>query len=280
MPTHPLEPLLALDGVAAAVEEARAACETLRWHRGLRRRWAVARVEAGVRSAWAGAALDGVRLPLDLVRAVATGASGLPAGPDGTVLAGALRAQAAVEAAMPAPGGTRTERTPPGQLLAGLHAAVVGDESSGRLRTDGQPGDPLGLGPAPTGELLAARTAALVELLAAPLPARVPALVLAAVAHGELLALRPFRSGNNALARAVARHLRTVGGLDPTGVVVPEVRWAGEPMVYLSAAARYATGTPDGVAHWVRYAAASVVDGAAVGTAVADAVLEGRLGTG
>ena len=278
MPTHPLEPLLALDGVAAAVDEARQACETLRWHRALRRQWGVARIEAGVRAAWAGAELDGLRVPLDLVRDVARGAVAPPAGPDGDALAGAVRVQAAVEQRMAAPGAPHADRTPAGQLLAHLHAAVVADDAAGRLRAEEPPADLRGLGAAPTGPELAGRVAALTELMGGRLPAHVPALLLVAVVHGELVTLRPFTRGNGAVARAMTRHLLTAGGVDPVGVVVPEVRWAAEPTVYLSAAARYATGTPEGVGHWLRYCAASVVSGAAQGTTVADAVLAGRLG--
>lgn len=278
MPGHPLEPLLT-DDVLGAVEGARSACETLRWHRALRRQWGVARVEAGVRSAWAGGAVDGWRLPLDLVRDVARGASLPPAGPDGAALAGALRVQGAVEQRMSAPGAPGADRTPAGQLLAHLHAAVVGDAEAGRLRVDAPAQDLRGLGLAPAGDELAARVSGLAVLVAERLPAHVPALVLVAVVHGELLALRPFARGNGAVARAFARHLLTARGVDPVGVVVPEVRWAAEPTVYLSAAARYATGTPQGVAHWLRYYAESVVTGAAEGTAVADAVLAGRLGS-
>ncbi len=280
MPDHPLEPLAALDGVADAVAEARAACEELRWHRALRRQWAVARTEAGVRCAHAGLAADGVRVPLDLVRDVARGAAAAPTGPDGDAVLGALAVQAEVERLMAAPGATRQVTVVPlGQLLARLHAVGRGvpERTSGALRGGAQPLDLRGLGPAPSGPELGTRLALLADLVARPLPPTLPALVLAAVVHGELMTLRPFPAGNAAVARGVLRHLLTHGGVDPVGVVVPEAAWAARPAVHLSAAAGYATGAAVGVGTWVRHVAAAVQVGAAEGTRVADAVLAGRL---
>lgn len=279
MPEHPLEPLARLDGVAEAVAAARAACEELRWHRALRRAWPVARAEAGVRCAHAGAAVDGVRLPIELVRDVARGAAAPPAGPDGDVVRGLLGVQAEVERLMASPGATRSPSVPLGQLLARLHAVGRGtpDDAAGRLRSGDQPGDLRGLGPAPVGAELGDRLAALAELVARPLPAEVPALLLAAVVHGELMTVRPFPSGNGAVARGVLRHLLTRGGVEPVGVAVPEAAWAARPTVHLGAAAGYATGTPAGVGGWVRHVAAAVQVGAAEGTRVADAVGAGRL---
>ena len=280
MPGHPLEPLLHLDGVAQAVDQARRACEELRWHRALRRQWAVVRAEAGVRAAHAGMILDGLRLPLTVVRDVARGAAPPPAGPDGDAVLAALRVQADVERLMAPPGATGGGGAVPfGQLLVRLHlAAAAGPaEWTGRPRDAQQPEDLRGLGSAPTGGELAARLAALADLVARPLPAQVPALVLAAVVHGELLALRPFGEGNGAVARGLVRHLLTAHGVDPVGVVVPEVHAAREPNVYLSTAAGFISGTPEGVAAWLRYCAGSVTTGAEEGRSVAEAVLAGRL---
>ena len=292
VPSHPLDALTRMNGVADAVAEARTACEELRWHRALRRQWLVARTEAGVRCAHAGAVVDGVRLPLDLVRDLARGAAGAPSGPEVVAALAALRVQAEVERLMAAPGAVRATRPVPfNQLLARLHVAATAvgatgsggpagptsDHTAGRPRADGAPQDLHGLGAAPSGAELGARLTLLADLVAEPLPPQVPALVLAAVVHGEVLALRPFDRGNGPVARAVFRHLLTSGGVDPVGVVVPEAQWAGEPNVYLAAAAGFATGTAEGVAHWLRYCARSVVSGAVAGRTVADAVLAGRL---
>ena len=109
-------------------------------------------------------------------------------------------------------------------------------------------------------------------------PVAPSAVLLAAVVHGELLALRPFPAGNGLVARAAARAIVVQSGLDPTGVAVCEVGFlaagAGQ---YVGAAAAYTSGTPDGVATWIRFCAEAVVIGAGEGTLVADAVLAGRL---
>ena len=69
------------------------------------------------------------------------------------------------------------------------------------------------------------------------------------------------------------------GGLDPTGVVVPEVGHGRESgAAYLGALAAYAGGTPEGVALWLAHCGEAVVAGAEEGGRIADAVRAGRLG--
>lgn len=286
----PLAGVVSLPGVAEAVDAARRACEELRWHEAYRRRWREVRAEAGIRSARASAALDGARVPVDVVRALALGggagretgadpAGAGRAGPDVDVARGALRAAVEVERHMPDLGARGTPVLPPlGQLVARLHAAAgrgwLPDDALGRLRSDDGPLDLYGLGPAPGGADLAGR----IDLLARVLDGtRAPAHVVAAVVHGELLVLRPFAAGNGVVARAVARLVLTARGLDPTGSLLPEVAWAEAPQAYLGAAAGFATGTPEGVGAWLRASADAVVAGAQAAREVADAVVAGRL---
>lgn len=275
MPAHPLDPVGASPGAAVVVGEVREACERLRWHPALRRRWAVVRAEAGVRSAASGLALDGVRVPLDLVRDVALGVTQPPSGAQGDAVLGALRVQAEVERALPAPGAATAPPVPLVQQLARWHAVTVGTTpDAGRLRT-GAPSDLRGLGPAVDAPEAAARLQALGSLLAASTGRDVPGLVLAAVVLGELMTLRPFDRGNGPVARAAFRHVLTVSGVDPVGAVVPEVLWAERPTVHLAAAARFATGEPDGVAAWVRHCGEAVLRGVVEATEVADGVRDG-----
>jgi len=265
-----LDPLLQLPGVADAVERARVACEELRWHEAYRRRWREVRAEAGLRATRASAELEGARVPLSLVRSLATASTA-----DEPVVAGALRATVVVEELMPALGARGAAPLPPfGQVLARVHAAATGswlpDEHVGRLRVDLPPADLTGLGPAVTGAELAAR----VDLLASTVAStQVPALVVAAVVHGELLALRPFRAGNGVVARAMARLMVSSRGLDPTGSVIES--WSLNP--YLGTAAGFATGTPDGVGRWITACSSTVVEGAARARSVADGVLAGTV---
>jgi hypothetical protein len=220
--------------------------------------------------------LEGAELPEELVRDQLRGARPLPADAVGATVAGALRAT--VEAGRL---GEVTRRSP-AQALARLHTAaaagLVPDDSLGRPRRSGEPpGDLGGVGrPAPSAPEVSARLAALTGLLSAG--GDVPALVLAAVAHGEVLVLRPFVAGSGVVARALFRAVIVDRGLDPTGVAVPEVALAGSgPGPYATALLGYAGGTAEGVAGWLRYCADAVTAGAAEGVAVADAVLAGRL---
>ena len=78
-----------------------------------------------------------------------------------------------------------------------------------------------------------------------------PAPVLAAVAHGELLTLAPFGTADGVVARAVSRLVTIASGLDPHGLGVPEVFWMRHSGDYRAAARGFASGTPDGLAAWL-----------------------------
>lgn len=82
-------------------------------------------------------------------------------------------------------------------------------------------------------------------------PTQAPAVVVAAVAHAEVLAVQPFESGNGLVARQLARTLMTSRGLDPNSVVVPEVGHLNAAQEYREAAAAYADGDPEGVRRWL-----------------------------
>ena len=75
----------------------------------------------------------------------------------------------------------------------------------------------------------------------------VPATVLAAVAHGELLTLAPFGTADGLVARGVSRLVTIASGLDPHGLGVPEVYWMRHSGDYRAAARGFASGTPDGL---------------------------------
>ncbi|MHB1490916.1 MAG: Fic family protein [Cellulomonas sp.] len=277
MTADPLLALADLPGVRAAIDDARSACERLRWHEAFRRRGREARAESGIRAARASAELEGARVPVARVRAMAVGDPGT--GSADALVHGSLQAQVVVESLMPELGARSAPLLPPfAQLLATIHRAATAGwldaGSVGRLRSHDIPDDLRGLGTAPPASDVAGR----LELLGRVVDrSRAPALVVAAVAHGELIVLRPFQAGNGTVARALFRLLLTRGGLDPTGCVLADEVWASAPNPYLAAAARFATGTPDGMAVWLRACADGVASGAARAVAVADAVRAGRL---
>ncbi len=251
----PFAAVAALPGVFEAVEAARGAVDALlRDLRapGLRRRVREVAAESMRRSARASTLLEpGADGGWDVEGFVP------PFGADvaGRTAAGALRVYADLPAMVP------TWQRAPLQVLARLHTLAAADlaagESLGRPSAD-RPG-------------AAGRLAALMAALAEPTPA--PALVPAAVVHGELLATAPFGTADGVVARAAARLVLLGRGLDPTGAVVPEeghLELGADS--YAAALEGYRTGTPDGVAGWVAHCAQAVALGARVGRVVADEV--------
>lgn len=274
-----------LPGVAAAVEQAREACTALRWHEGLRRRIPEAAAESRVRGATASALLEGaepagsqdsVTLVRDLVRG-ATSWAERAEDPVWRVLAGAVRATSATEH-VGAP-----QLRAPAQLLASLHTAssagLLPESQLGRPRRAGEEvaGEEI-LGPAPAASAVGERLQMVHDLVRAVPDGGAPALLVGAVVHAEVAVLRPFVAGNGVVARALERTVIRVGGLDPTGVAVPEVGHADRAGTdYRGALAAYASGDPEGVRLWLVHCAEALVRAAAEGTRVADAVRAGRL---
>jgi len=89
--------------------------------------------------------------------------------------------------------------------------------------------------------------------------------------HGELLALEPFPSANGVVARAAARLAAISSGFDPRGLAVPEVGHLRAGAAYRDAARGFATGTPEGLAAWIRHCCDQWVAGAREGRSIADA---------
>ncbi len=87
------------------------------------------------------------------------------------------------------------------------------------------------------------------------------------------------RMPDGAGAHARRRRSRAACAVHAAHAVSPAAATrAAAPVPYLATAARFATGTPEGVAAWIGACADAVVAGAAEGRRVADAVLAGRLG--
>jgi Fic/DOC family len=272
-----LRALGSLPGVAEAGEAAREACTRLRFEEALRRRLPEAAAESRVRGARASAALDGAEVPVERVRALVRGSAGWSPDPVGLVVRGAVQATAGSEHVV----GLVTSA--PWQALARLHVAamagVLPDEQVGRPRSGREDArEVMELGPAPVAAAVTGRLQAVADVCRAAASPGVPALVVAAVVHGEVASVRPFVRGNGVVARAAERAVLEATGLDRTGVAVPEVgHLRGGLAAYVGALAGYVTGTPEGVALWLRHCADAVVAGAEEGMRVCAAVRAGRL---
>jgi hypothetical protein len=242
----PLAPLLDLPGVRAAADAARGGVDRLLGHKVLRRESAGVSTESALRGARASAALEGVDVPLPELRA------GEVTDP---VVQGALRVSAALGSMM------ETWSRAPGQVLARLHVLAAADLAA---RADlGRPAPHAG-----------ARLSGLFSVITGTTTA--PAVLVAALVHGELAALAPFGTADGVVARAAGRLTGITRGLDPKAVSVPEVGFAefGRE-AYAEALAGYATGTPDGVAGWLVHCCRATEHGAVEGLAICESLLRG-----
>jgi hypothetical protein len=245
----PLAPLMELPGVAEASDRARDALGRAHRHRANLRGWPVTAAEASLRAARASSVLDGgpVRLE-DLADAARV---------SDPVFGGALRVAQALEGG----GGPLIGiwQRAPLQALARLHvlaaADLVDEDRLGRPRAGADVGPRLEL----LAELVTGRT-------------RAPAPVVAAVAHGELLALKPFGSADGVVARAVSRLVAIASGLDPHGLGVPEVTWMRQPADYREAARGFADGTPDAVGAWLLLCCRAMRAGAQEALSIAESL--------
>lgn len=243
--THPLAGLAALPDVPEALSEARTAVDEVLRHRGLRRHGGIVAAEAGLRAARASAALEGHPYPLDELRA-------------GTVTD--PLAQGALRLAEALPGLADMWLRAPRQVLARLHLLAARDVV---------PADELGR---PTGSAeVPERLDALAGLVTSDHP--VPAVLLSAVVHGELLALHPFAGPYGLVARAAARLTLIATGFDPRALLPVDAAHLDREPEYRGAALAYATGTRDGVRSWLKHCATAVTLAAAETERIAAAAI-------
>jgi hypothetical protein len=241
--TDPLAVLLDLADVRIAFDDARLAVDDAMRHPVLRRSGGPVAAEIGLRSAVASAALEGNPHDLELVR------DGLVTDP---VLQGALRVNGSLD------GLTAIWLRAPRQALAKLHLLAargsIPDDELGRPRTD---------------PVISMRLDGLAQMVADASGGSV--LLMAAVVHGELLALDAFAGPSGVVARGAARLALIAGGFDPRGLLAVDVGHLDRQPEYVGAAGAFATGTPDGLRSWFKHYAAAVTEAAALITAIGDA---------
>jgi hypothetical protein len=268
----PLARLTALPGVEAAVEAVRTAVDGIYGHRVMRRRSPEVAAEGTLRGARGSAALDGADWALEEVRR----RSDFGATAEARTVGAALRLTAEAGQLL------TVWRESPLRVLARLHLIAAGgavpQDAVGRPRLAGERVDEPALAgldaPAPGPGEVAARLDGLGGLVMAG--SRAPALVTAAVVHGELLALRPFGTHNALVARAAERIVMIGAGLDPKGVTPAEVGHAEQGReAYLTAMRGYLSGTGEGVASWIAHCGRAVELGARESVAVCEALQRG-----
>lgn len=153
---------------------------------------------------------------------------------------------------------SRLIRVAPGQAIARAHAVwgrgILADDQLGRPRDD---------------EVVAERMAAVNQLLAGSTAA--PAIVVAGIAHAEVISCRPFVFGSGVIARAIEHMVLIDGGIDSPAVTIPEAGHrtiaddpAGPTLAagYRHALDQYRSGNAEGVRRWLLHVADAVARGA------------------
>lgn len=267
----PLAPLGELSGVAEAVESVRKAVDRVYGHRIMRRRSSEVSAEAALRGARGSAAAAGADWALEEVRR----RSDFSVDEQARTVGAALRVSAEAGQLLSVWGQS------PLRVLARLHLVAAGgdapDASVGRPRLAGETVSDADVSrelPLPDAEQTSARLDGLAELIVAGSSA--PALVTAAVVHGELAVLRPFGSYNGLVARAAERIVLVGSGLDPKAICPSEVGHAelGRE-AYAAALGDYASGSPEGMARWIAHCGRAAELGARESTAVCEAMQRG-----
>lgn len=268
--SDPLATLGTLPGVTDAVDSVRKAVDRVYGHRVMRRRSNEVTAEAALRGARGSAALSGADWNLEEVRR-RTDFSG-----DGEarIVGAALRLTAEAGQLL------SIWRQSPLRVLARLHLVAAGgatadDAAVGRPRLADEPVDePLIEAPLPSADEVAGRLDGLSGLILSGSAA--PALVTAAVVHGELLALRPFGSCNGLVARTAERIVLIGSGLDPKSVCPAEVGHAEQGRAaYVAAFEGYLSGTPEGMTAWIAHCGRAAELGVRESTAVCEALQRG-----
>ena len=247
----PLADLAGLPGVADACARARDEVDALLWDRSLRAKAAEIVAESAIQGARASAALEGAEVSIDAMRA---GVSD-----EDSPMGRAVAAAEAVTAAIPRQVDTWSRS--PLQVIAHLHVVAARgfdrDDARGRPRDTDEVVDPLHIGLIRPVTDISPRFGALATVLTRPTQA--PAVLVAAIAHGELLALRPFTWGSGLIARASLRLVLAARGVDPDLWGCPELGLLaqGRP-TYVKALKAYASGEPAGMAEWIIFNAEAI----------------------
>jgi hypothetical protein len=186
-------------------------------------------------------------------------ASSLLAGGNPEVVGDAI-SQGALRATAEALRLATTWQKTPSQVLARLHLLaardLAGSAELGRPRPDADHG----------------RLDQLLRLGAGDSAA--PGVVVAALVHGELMAMNAFEFGGDLVARAAERVVLIARGVDPLGVSIPEAGHLAISRAYQPLMKAYASGQPDGVAAWIRHCCDAYARGAEEGIAHASGAPE------
>lgn len=217
--TDPLAWLADLEGVPSAFAATRDGIDALLRDRGMRRSTPEQTAESLLRGARASAVLEGSTSTLEQLRA----------GEADAVARTAARVNAELLGQVP------VLARAPVQAWARLHALT---------------------GAAAAGQPVSAQAAeGLQQLGRTVIATRVPALMVAALVHAEVVTLAPFSDHGGLVARAAERLVLVQRGLDPASLLVPEAGHLALREEYESNLRGYRDGGRNGLHAWLLYAA-------------------------
>lgn len=250
-----LAPLLELPDVAEAAEQARKRVDELLWNRALASKAQALAKQTSIRCAQGSAAVEGI----DVAVAAWSSGDAFDDSPIGHAAAGIWRLEKELRSLLP------IWSTAPVQALARMHSLVARDllpeDQLGRPRSTNEADDPLRLKALPDVGSVKLRLSAMARFASAE--PEVPAVVEAAIVHGEILALRPFAWGSGPIARASFRLVLAHRGLDPDLLVMSDAAInAHGRNAYVSAVRDYLSATPAGVAKWIKFCCEATAVGA------------------
>lgn len=243
---NPAAALAADPDISQALDAARSAVDALLWRRDVRanaEQVAVDSLRVGARDS---AAIEGADQ------------FGVDASPMGRVVEAAI-AVTAESVRM-----DDTWQRSPAQVLAHLHSVAargfLAPDLLGRPRDSDAVDDPLHIGNVPAAASIAPRLVALTDVITRP---GLPALLEAALVHGELLALRPFSWGSGLVARASIRTVFRARGVDPSAFSCPEqgIYELGR-REYVSAIRAFQAGSLPEMRRYMRWFSSAVQTGA------------------
>ena len=137
----------------------------------------------------------------------------------------------------------------PLQTWARLHSFIDAGENRGRPRTTNEVIDPLHIGQPLDHTLIETRLNLLVDMLTS---SKIPALLLAAIAHAEIAVIAPFNVGSQMIARATTKLILQSKNVDQLKLVMPEYGFykLGRTK-YAKGLIAYQTGTLSGMTEWI-----------------------------
>lgn len=224
--------------IAVAVQRATNSLDKQGWDRSLRNRDAAFGVYVRRLSGYSSAALEGTQWPQDVMADPEKSAMG-----DIATSALLITGRADELAA--------SFLKEPSKVWAQLHLLVSSDGHRGQPRTSNDVPDAMHLGHLPDFTLVQPMLLGLSDMI---VTSKAPTVLLAAITHAQLCAIRPFTHGSYLIARASARMILKARGLDTLSLCAIEhgLYRLGRP-AYVKSLGSYLVGGVESVTSYMEF---------------------------